>query len=242
MKVLLTIMYDGSKYQGYATQPHKKTIQDVIEEKLSLLYKGPIKTIAASRTDSGVHALDQKVMYEDINNVMSVGEIEKALNSLLPDNIVVKEVIEVGDDFHPRYLVKQKTYKYIITTKREPFCVAYKYYFPYHIDIDKVNDAIPLLLGTNDYTSFCCVNTDVDDKVRTITNLMCQQIDDDIVFSVTGNGFLYNMVRIIVGTLVDVGQGRITKEELNNILQARDRKLAGKTFPPNGLYLVSIEY
>ena len=242
MKILLTLMYDGSKYQGYATQPHNKTIQDVIEEKLAVLYKKPIKTIGASRTDSGVHALDQKVMYEDSDNVMGVEEINKALSSLLPDNIVVKAVQEVNDDFHPRYLVKQKTYKYIITTKRDPFCVAYKYYFPYPIDIDLINESIPVLLGTHDFTSFCCVNTDVEDKVRTITNLTCEQKGDDIVFNITGDGFLYNMVRIIVGTLVDVGQGRISKDELNDILQACDRKQAGKTFPPNGLYLVSIEY
>lgn len=238
---LLTISYDGSKYQGYGTQPHQKTIQDVLELNLEKMFGTKIKTIASSRTDGGVHALDQKVMI-NLEHDISNNQLKKGLNSLLPNSIVVEDITDVEDDFHPRYLVKHKTYKYIISSKLSPFNGAYKTYYPYSLNVDKMVDAASVLIGKHDFTSFCAVNTNVVDKVRTIYSIDIIRDNDDIVFTITGDGFLYNMIRIIVGTLVEVGSDKLSKEELLEILNKKDRKFAKKTFPPNGLYLVNITY
>lgn len=239
MNKLLSISYDGSKYKGYATQPHHNTVQDTLEKTLKKLTGHDIKTIAASRTDSGVHALDQKVL---ISIAMDNDNLKRALNSLLPSSIVINSIEEVDNDFHPRYNVKSKTYKYIISTKLSPFNGPYKTYYPYELDINKMQLASKILLGTHDFSSFCASKSGVNNKIRTIFNISIEQTNDDIIFTFKGDGFLYNMIRIIVGTLIDIGIGKTNLEMIEKILTSKNRKLAGKTFPPNGLYLVEIQY
>lgn len=241
MKYLLTLSYDGSKYQGYGTQPHHNTVQDTLQLALMKLFDQEIKTTAASRTDRGVHALDQKVMIS-VNTSMQPIEIKKALNALLPNSIVINFVELVGDSFHPRYDVREKTYRYYITMNKDPFSSPYKLYYPYKLDINAMNEAANHLVGRHDFSAFCASNTDVVDKTRCITSIQWLIDGEDLIFEISGNGFLYNMVRIIVGTLVEVGQGKIKPNDVKKILDARDRKLAKKTFPPNGLYLVKITY
>ncbi len=242
-RIKLTISYDGTNYCGWQIQPNGITVEEVLNKALSKLLGEEIVVIGASRTDSGVHAMGNVAVFDTITTI-PVDKIAVALNQRLPEDIVVTKSEEVSLDFHPRYCNCSKTYEYHIINTRIPIPTKRltNYFVSYVLNIDDMRRAASYLVGEHDFVSFCNVRTDVENTVRTITSLDVLQNGDEITIRITGNGFLYNMVRIIVGTLIRVGRGFYSPEKVKEILEARDRKAAGVTAPPHGLTLVEISY
>lgn len=242
-RIKLTIAYDGTNYCGWQIQPNGITIEEVINKALKKLTGEDILVIGASRTDSGVHAMGNVAVF-DTETTIPPEKIAIALNQRLPDDIVVTKSEEVPLDFHPRYCDCSKTYEYHIINTRVPVPTKRltNYFVSYVLDIDKMKQAASYLVGEHDFVSFCNVRTDVENTVRTITALDILTNGNEITIRITGNGFLYNMVRIIVGTLIRVGRGFYEPEKVKEILEAKDRKAAGVTAPPHGLMLMEIHY
>ena len=189
MKKLLTIKYNGAKFEGYATQPHKKTVQDKLEEALAIIFKKEIKTQAASRTDAKVHAIDQKVMI-DVDFSIDNEKLKKALNANLTNYIKVINVLDVHDDFHPRKNIEYKKYIYVLSKEIDPFCVEFKTLLTYDINLKEMIKASNYLIGEHDFTSFCAAKTEVQSKVRTIYDIKIYEKNNDLYFEFKGNGFL----------------------------------------------------
>lgn len=243
-KYKLLIAYDGTPYAGYQTQINANTIQDQIEKALQKLAKGEFVRIhAASRTDAGVHAKGQVAHFEFPFNITPEGLL-KGLNTLLPDAIVIQDVERVKPEFHSRYDVVGKKYEYRVlnSSLKNPFKRHFTTHHPYSKNITKAQEALKYLEGTYDFSSFSASNTDVVDKVRTIYGASVKEDDDEWVFTFIGDGFLYNMIRIIVGTIIEVAEGKRTPESIKEIIEAKNRNKAGKTFPSTGLCLVEIYY
>ncbi|HHU73851.1 MAG TPA: tRNA pseudouridine(38-40) synthase TruA [Clostridiales bacterium] len=242
-RIKLEVAYDGTNYCGWQIQPGKPTVEAEINQALTKLLKEEIKVIGASRTDSGVHALGNVAVF-DTERMIPAEKICFALNQWLPEDIRVQNSIEVPSDFHPRKVACRKTYEYRILNSRIaiPTERLYANFIYYDMDIEKMQEAANDLIGEHDFKSFCSVKTQVLDTVRTIYKLEVHKNGDIITIRVNGNGFLYNMVRIIVGTLLEVGRGSIQPEMVKEILEKKDRKFAGPTAPANGLILVNIEY
>lgn len=239
----MVIAYDGTNYCGWQVQPGKITVEGVINRKLSELLGEEITVIGASRTDAGVHARGNVAVF-DTNTPIPAEKICYALNRYLPWDIRVLSSKEVPADFHPRKVSCKKTYEYkilnrdiLIPTER-----LYSYFVYYDLDITAMQEAAKHLIGEHDFKSFCSVKTQVSDTVRTIYRLDVVKEGDMIKITVTGNGFLYNMVRIIAGTLIEVGRGMKTPEDMDKILKGLNRRLAGPTAPAHGLTLIGIEY
>jgi tRNA pseudouridine38-40 synthase len=238
------ISYDGSAFSGYQVQPSHRTVQSVIEDALKKMHKGsPIKIYASGRTDAGVHAIGQ-VIHFDSPLMIPANKWKMALNSLLPDEVAVHNVQKAKPDFHARYDVESKEYRYKISVKRERdvFLRHYCHHMPYSLNYIAMKEAMKYFVGTHDFTSFCSARTEIEDKVRTIYEMEFFEEEDILTFRFVGNGFLYNMVRIIVGTLIDVGLGNRKPEEVNTIINLKDRTRAGKTAPSQGLYLWKVNY
>ncbi|MBM4764910.1 tRNA pseudouridine(38-40) synthase TruA [Bacillus sp. B15-48] len=244
MRIKCKVAYDGTGYAGYQVQPNKRTVQGEIEAALAKLHKGQsVRVHASGRTDAGVHAKGQVIHFDTILS-MPEDRWPIALNSILPDDIVILEAEKALDDFHARYEAIGKEYRYFVhlSKQRDPFLRKYAYQFPYSIDISKIEEAAQLLVGTHDFTSFCSAKTEVDDKVRTLDTIELFEEKGLLVFRFVGNGFLYNMVRIIVGTLLEVGSGEKESASVRSILERKDRRYAGKTAPGHGLYLWEVFY
>ncbi|WP_379971418.1 tRNA pseudouridine(38-40) synthase TruA [Ectobacillus sp. sgz5001026] len=238
------VTYDGTYFHGYQVQNNKRTVQLVIEEVLQNIHKGTnVRIYASGRTDATVHARGQ-VFHFDSPLCLTEERWVAALNSQLPKDVAIQSVEKVSDDFHARFQVIRKEYRYrvLLSNRRDVFRRHYAYHVPYQLSINKIEEAIPYFIGTHDFTSFCSAKTEIEDKVRTIYTLEMTIEEDEIIFRFVGDGFLYNMVRIIVGTLLDVGQGKIEPTQLSHILEMRDRSLAGKTAPGHGLYLWQVSY
>jgi len=242
-RIKLTISYDGTNYCGWQIQPNGITIEEVLNKALGKLTGEEIQVIGASRTDSGVHALGNVAVF-DTKTTIPADKIAMALNQRLPEDIVITRSEEVALDFHPRYCDCSKTYEYHIINTRIPVPTKRltNYFVSYELDLDKMRQAAGYLVGEHDFVSFCNVRTDVENTVRTVTALDVLENGDEITIRITGNGFLYNMVRIIVGTLIRVGRGFYAPEKVKEILEAKDRKAAGVTAPAHGLFLVEIKY
>lgn len=242
-RIKLTVAYDGSNYCGWQVQPQKKTIQGLLNLHLSKLLQEEIKVIGASRTDSGVHARGNVAVF-DTNTKILPEKIAYALNAGLPKDIRIWESKEVAPDFHPRFAKTIKTYDYCIFNKKiaDPMNRLYSYFCYVPLDIEKMKEAAAYLVGEHDFRSFCTENPQVTSTVRRIYQIEINKSEDLIRIRIKGNGFLYNMVRIIVGTLMDVGRGRTAGKEIIRILEGRDRCLAGPTAPACGLTLKEIVY
>lgn len=242
-RIKLTIAYDGTNYCGWQVQPNGITVEEVINKALCKLTGEDIAVIGASRTDSGVHALGNVAVFDSATSIPPE-RIAMALNQRLPDDIVIVKSEEVAPDFHPRYCDCEKTYEYHIINTRTPIPTKRltNYFVSYNLDVERMQQAADYLVGEHDFVSFCNVRTQVEDTVRTVTELEVLREGEEITIRISGNGFLYNMVRIIVGTLVRVGRGFYTPEKVKAILEAKDRKAAGVTAPAHGLMLVEIRY
>ncbi|MBR6321982.1 MAG: tRNA pseudouridine(38-40) synthase TruA [Lachnospiraceae bacterium] len=241
-RILLTVAYDGTNYVGWQYQPNGTSIEEVLNAALKKLLKEPeVHVIGCSRTDSGVHA-DGNLCVFDTESRIPGEKFRFALNEFLPRDITVQESAEVAPDFHPRKQNSIKTYEYRILNRRVPLPKErnYSYFYYYPLDDRKMQQAADFLLGEHDFRSFCSIRTNVEDTVRRITRADVVREGDFITLTISGTGFLYNMVRIIVGTLVRVGTGFIPPEQMGEILEARDRAKAGPRAPAMGLTLKSI--
>lgn len=242
-RIKFLVAYDGTNYHGFAKQKNAKTIQETLEKAIFELTKQHVDVEGSGRTDTGVHAKGQCCII-DIETSIPIERLGKALNSKLPNDIVVRDVEEVSTDFHPRFSVKKKTYRYQIlnSLQNDPFMSKYVYFYPYKLDVELMKEAAKYIVGTHDFNCFCSAGATTQTTIRTVYSLEINQKDDIIQVDICGNGFLYNMVRIIVGTLIEVGRGKIAPESMGKIIESADRKLAGPTAPPMGLMMFDIKY
>lgn len=243
-RILLTIGYDGRGYYGWQKQNGVKTIQGELEEAFFKATGEKIEVHGSGRTDAGVHAYAQTAHF-DMQAPIPIEKIKDILNGALPPDIAVAKVEEVAPNFHARFDIKQKTYAYFIlnTTRKCPFD-AYRYGFvKKELDASKMQEAADLLVGTHDFRGFCCAQTSATDFVRTIFKIKVIRLNQEMInVEVSGSGFLYNMVRIIVGTLVDYSHGKLTLEQIKDALENGKRACAGQTMPASGLYLLKTQY
>lgn len=241
--IKIIIEYDGKDFNGWQKQPNKLNIQGEIERAIEEVTGEKVDLIASGRTDAGVHALGQVANFK-IEKDIPIEKIPYALNSKLKKSIRIKDAKEVDEKFHSRYTCKRKTYKYVINNSVQGTAIYrnLQYHFPEKLDDIKMNEAAKYLIGEHDFKSFKASGTSSKSSIRTIYNASVKREEEIVTIELTGNGFLYNMVRIIAGTLIDVGTGKINAKDVKEILDAKNRLKAGKTLPPNGLYLVNVEY
>lgn len=242
-KLLITIQYDGSAYHGWQVQSNAITVQQVFQNAVESVFGSRLDIKGCSRTDSGVHA-NMYCLTLDTDMDISCNGVVMALNGYLPKDIAVKDCTEVDEDFHPRYSVKTKEYLYKLHNgaSRDAFLGKYAYYYHRSIDADYLNTEAKAFIGTFDYCGFCSAKSDVEDTVRTVTAFDVWREGDMVYFRVEADGFLYNMVRIMVGTLLFINESKISEGELPEIIKSKDRRRAGKTAPPQGLYLNKVNY
>lgn len=247
-RIKIEVAYDGSNYCGWQIQPDKPTVEGTLDRILSEFLKEDIKVAGASRTDAGVHALGNVAIF-DTNTPIPPDRIFLAVNPFLPEDIKIIRSQEVDEDFHPRYRDSLKTYEYHIQTGPAslPVYARHCHWVPGKPDISAMREAGQYIVGRHDFLSFCAAGAQVKTTVRTITNLTVEGKEilpdfDEIVITVTGEGFLYNMVRIIAGTLLKVGFHGWPPEYVKEIIEGRDRRLAGETAPAKGLLLKKIDY
>ena len=243
MRVKMVVAYDGTNYSGWQIQPNGVTIEQKLNEALQALLGEDIRVTGASRTDAGVHSLGNVCIF-DTDTRMPAEKISYALNQRLPEDIVVQDSCEVSDTFHPRFSRSRKTYEYRILNRRfrMPTRRLDTYFYHYPLDVEKMQEAADYLVGEHDFKSFCSVNTAVEDTTRTIYSCELKQDGEVLTIRITGSGFLYNMVRIIAGTLLDIGQGKRDPMDIFTILESKDRSAAGPTAPAHGLTLVKYEF
>ena len=241
--IKLIIEYDGKDFNGWQKQPNKLNIQGEIEKAISEITGEEIELIASGRTDSGVHSLGQTANFKTNSNI-PIEKIPIAINSKIKKSIVIKDAEEVDERFHSRYSVKSKKYRYTINNSK--FGTALfrdmEYHFPFKLDENKMNEGAKLFIGEHDFKAFKASGTSSKSSVRIIYDAEVKRDGDRVIIELIGNGFLYNMVRIIAGTLLDVGTGKIEPSEIKNIIESKDRNLAGKTLPARGLCLLKVDY
>ena len=242
-RVMLTVAYDGTAYSGYQLQENAPTIEGEVNRCLKEWLGEEIKVIGGSRTDAGVHALCNVAVF-DTDSRIPGEKISYALNQRLPEDIRIRKSQEVAADFHPRHCESRKTYEYKIVNSKFPIPTKRLYYhFTYSsLDTDKMQESAAYLVGEHDFKSFCSIHTQAKSTVRTIYSLTVEKQGDLIVIRVTGSGFLYNMVRILAGTLLQAGSGERKPGEMTQILNAADRSAAGPTAPACGLTMIGIEF
>lgn len=238
------ISYDGTGFAGYQVQPGKRTVQSELEAALAKLHKGTqVKVTASGRTDSGVHAKGQVIHFD---SPLSIPEERWpiALNSMLSGEISILSVEQASSSFHARFDAAGKEYRYVLYLgkNRNPFMRHYAFHYPYPLDLKAMEEACGFLSGTHDFSSFCASGTEMVDKVRTIKEISFVKKEETLEMRFKGTGFLYNMVRILTGTLIEVGTGARKAGDIPRLILARDRTLAGKTAPAHGLYLWEVFY
>lgn len=242
--IKLTIEYDGKGFNGWQKQPNKLNIQGTIEQAIKTITGEEIELNASGRTDAGVHALGQVANFKTNSNI-PIEKIAIAINSNLKKSIRILQAEEVEERFHSRLSCKKKTYRYVINNSDIPSAIYrnLETHIPIKLDVGKMQEGAKYLEGEHDFKSFKASGTSSKSSVRTIYSAKVIQMPNERIYiELTGNGFLYNMVRIIAGTLVEVGSGKIKPEEIKSIIEAKDRAMAGKTLPPQGLFLVSVNY
>ncbi len=243
MRIKLTIEYDGTSFCGWQIQPNGISVQGTITEAIKKITGEDVKLIGSGRTDSGVHAEGQ-IAHFDTDSSVPPEKFASALNAVLPEDVKIVKSEKVSDDFNARFSAKKKTYEYrmYVSEYSKPLKCRYAVWVNYPLDVKKMNEAAQAFVGTHDFRCFLAANSSVESTVRTIYRAEVFNRGDEIVFSVTGNGFLYNMVRIMAGTLVAAGGGKICAGDVEKIISGKDRNAAGKTMPACGLTLKSVEY
>lgn len=241
--IKLIIEYDGKGFNGWQKQPGKPNIQGEIENAIERITGEEVELYASGRTDAGVHAIAQTANFKTNSNI-PIEKLCLAINSQLKNSIVIKEATEVDEKFHCRYNCKGKKYRYIINNSTNGSAIyrGLEYHMPVKLDVDKMREAAKYFVGTHDFKAFKSSGTSSKSSVREIYTAEVTKENERITIELTGSGFLYNMVRIISGTLVDVGLGKIKPEEIKDIIESKDRTRAGKTLPARGLYLVEVYY
>ncbi len=242
-RILLTIEYDGTNYSGWQKQPGQKTIQGEIEDAIFRSIGETVELFGSGRTDAGVHALAQTAHFE-LKAPVPISKLAYILNNVLPGDIVIKSAVEVEPEFHARFSIKRKIYLYKIynNPEKNAFLAKSSAWIKEKLNLDKMKDAAEILLGEHDFRGLCSAKTCAVNFVRIIYSISIYKLDDLVCIEVEGNGFLYNMVRIIVGTLVDYALNKITIEDVKQAVEKGDRTKAGQTMPPSGLYLKQTIY
>ena len=249
MKIVLRLQYDGTNYHGWQSQPNATTIQEMLEKMLSRIHGQKIDVVGCGRTDTGVHAKDYYCNYDvtscnsDIFQPENSATYINKLNSMLPADICVIQCLKpVNNSFNARFDAVSRTYSYILATKKNPFEDRYSYYYHYPFDIKKMNAACEMLQQYNDFTSFSKSGTQV--KTNNCTVKFAQWVDygDKLTFTITADRFLRNMVRAIVGTMMDIGRGKLSLDDFAKIIEAKDRQCAGESVPAKGLTLINVSY
>ena len=242
-RIMLRVAYDGTDFCGWQIQNEKRTVEGELNTAINKLTGEDILVIGASRTDSGVHAKGNVAVF-DTESAIPADKFMYALNTLLHEDVSVVDSLQVSDDFHPRHCKSVKTYEYRIYTSRinDPLKRRYAYRFPANLDVEAMDEAAKYLIGVHDFKSFCCVRTQAETTVREIFSADVFRDGEDIVIRVSGAGFLYNMVRIIAGSLMEVGSGKYEASHIKEVLEKTDRTSAGFTAEPQGLTLIGIEF
>ena len=244
MRFLLTVSYDGTQYSGWQYQRNAVTVQEKLEKAVNEAFKQQVSITAASRTDAGVHALGQKICFSVENCKIPQEKIPLVLNSFLPKDIAVTAIQAVDADFNPRFMAKEKTYHYSIWHDKypNPLIRHTTLFFPYRLEIGLMREAAEAFKGKHDFTAFCAAGSCALTMLREIYECRIENNGCLITIIVRGNGFLYNMVRIIAGTLVSVGQEKILPSDIPSVIKSRNRTRAGPTMPAHGLTLIDIKY
>ncbi|MBQ5871318.1 MAG: tRNA pseudouridine(38-40) synthase TruA [Bacteroidaceae bacterium] len=242
MRYFITLSFDGTAYHGWQIQPHSVSVQEELQKALTTLLRMPVEVVGAGRTDTGVHAR-KMVSHFDINAELDCQQLVYKLNKLLPRDIAVQHVEQVSDDMHARFSAKSRTYHYYVHLGKNPFLRSYSWQLYGNPDFELMNKAAVVLMEYIDFTSFSKVNTDTKTNDCTITEAHWDRVGEgQWRFTITANRFLRNMVRAIVGTLMEVGRGRMTIEQLRQVIEAKDRCRAGDSVPGNALFLVDVKY
>jgi tRNA pseudouridine38-40 synthase len=241
MRYLFEISYLGTRYNGWQTQSNAKGIQEIVEKALSTILREEIAIVGSGRTDTGVHCV-QQFFHADIEKSFIPDKLIIQLNSLLPPDIAIRSIRQITDKASARYDALERTYEYHLTRVKDPIRVGRAFYSFKEVDVPTMNQAAALLLGVHDFECFSKVKTDVNHFNCEVKKAQWNQKDDLLVFTITANRFLRGMVRAVVGTLLDVGTGKITLSDFRKILKSKDRKKAGMNVPPEGLYLMEVKY
>lgn len=251
MRYFLKLSYNGASFHGWQSQPNAISVQETIEQAISLIFRENIRITGAGRTDTGVHA---KVMYAHFDVSVPIENKDKLINSannLIGKEIIIHDIIQVDQNAHARFDATSRTYKYFITYKRDPFFNSFSYRLHSELDIDKMNEAASLLLPNDDFTSFAKLHSDAKTNICKVSEAFWERIipsdnmpftRDGIVFTISADRFLRNMVRAIVGSLIDVGRGKRDIQDFKEIIEKKDRCFAGESVPAQGLFLWDITY
>ena len=242
LRYFIELSYNGSKYHGWQSQPNAITVQQTVEDSLQLVLKNKtIKIVGAGRTDTGVHAL-QMYAHFDFDKNFDINNLIFKLNSFLDNNIVINNIIRVHDLAHARFDARLREYKYFLTFKKDVFNTDLKYYFTKKLDFDEMSKAIEIIKNNSNFKSFCKSKTDVTNFECYINNFEYEIINSEVIFTISANRFLRNMVRAIIGTILDIGLYKISVEKLKDIIDKSDRIYAGPSVPAHGLFLTKVEY
>lgn len=243
MRYLMTIRYIGTNYHGWQVQQNATAVQPTVQDALEMILGFRPNVTGCSRTDSGVHAI-KYCFHFDCDGRIPPDKMIRAINAKLPSDIAAYDCKNVPDDFHARYSVKSKRYIYKIYNgrQRNPFCDKLAYHITMPLDANLMNKAASDFVGTHDFTAFCAAGASTTDNIRTVYDSSVTRNGNDVVFSVRADGFLYNMVRIMTGTLIEVSGGKISADDIGGIIASKNRQRAGVTAPPHGLYLYDVEY
>ncbi len=241
-RYFITLSYDGTRYHGWQVQPGAETVQQRLQDALSTILRQKTEVVGAGRTDAGVHA-GMMVAHADLAEPIDCAQTTFRLNSLLPPDIAVQGIRQVADDLHARFSARKRTYHYHIHTAKDPFLRQYSAEIHYPLDFDLMNRAAEHLLNVSDFGAFCKSHTDVKTTLCEVTEARwTQKSENSWVFTISANRFLRNMVRAVVGTLIEVGRGRMTIDQFDAVVEGRDRCAAGESMPGNALFLDCIEY
>lgn len=256
MRFFIYLSYDGANYHGWQIQPNGVSVQETLQNALSTILRQPIEVVGAGRTDAGVNA-SMMVAHFDVNEVIDYSRFGQSseelimkseefilrLNRILPPDIAIQRIVPVTDEAHARFSATSRTYHYYITTEKSPFSRHYSYRYPHPLNIDLMNEAAQALFDYTDFTSFSKLHTDVKTNNCRIMEVRWEQVSDtEWKFTITADRFLRNMVRAIVGTLLDVGRGVLTIDQFREIIEKKDRCSAGTSVPGNALFLANITY
>ncbi len=241
--IKLTIEYDGTNFSGWQIQKDKRTIEEELETALAKILKEEVKVIGSGRTDAGVHAMGQVANFKT-EKTIKPEELHAALNTMLPYDIVVLNVEDVDESFNARISAKAKHYRYVINNAKFPSALNAnrEYHYKYFLDTEAMQLAANDLKGKHDFKAFMAAGSTVKDTEREIYDIQVARLGNRVIIDVVGNGFLYNMVRIIAGTLIDVGSGKLDICVIKNMIETGDRNLGGRTVAPEGLFLVNVAY
>lgn len=241
-RYFIYLCFDGTAYHGWQIQPNDASVQETLEKALSTLLRVPVQVTGAGRTDAGVHAR-QMVAHFDSDRVTDTSQLAYKLNRILPRDISIDRVEAVGDDMHARFSARRRTYHYYIHTRKNPFCVGRSAQMTYQLDFGLMNKACEVLLRHNDFAAFCKANADCKTTLCDLYEAHWDEVEPGRwCFTITANRFLRNMVRAVVGTLIDVGRGRVTIDGFRRIVEGGSRSDAGESVPACGLYLWAVEY